>query len=206
MRVDPGHADAYEAIGVVLGRSGRFHEAIDFFKRLEEIAPHEPMVNTNLSLYYMKLGDKATAEAESAKALQKGMASGDSSGRDSAEIAREQEAARRADAARKRQMFAMVLEIDPDDPIALFGIGNAHATLGEWAEAEAHFARGCEVSADNSALWLARGRALEALERPQDAIAAYRAGMEVASKRGDLMPLKEMEQRALLLGASLEPR
>lgn len=204
LRVDPTHADTYEAVGVVLGRSGRFHEAIDFFKRLEEIAPAEPMVNTNLSLYYMKLGDRATAEAEAARAVQKQVAAGrGAQGGDAARIAQEQAEARRADAVRKRQMFSMVLEIDPDDPIALYGLGNALSALGEWAEAEAHYAHACTVQGDSSALWLARGRALEALERPDDAVEVYRSGMEVASRRGDLMPLKEMEQRVLLLGASL---
>ncbi|HHO53865.1 MAG TPA: tetratricopeptide repeat protein [Deltaproteobacteria bacterium] len=202
LRLDPSHADTYEAVGVVLGRAGRFHEAIDFFKRLEEIAPAEPMVNTNLSLCYMKLGDRATAEAESARALRKGMAAGSATGGDAARIAQEQVAARRADAERKQQMFSMVLEIDPDDPIALYGLGNALSVLGEWERAEAHYAHACDVQGDNSALWLARGRALEALDRPGDAVEVYRNGMEIASRRGDLMPLKEMEQRVLLLGAS----
>ena len=52
-------------IGVMLGKTGRFHEAIDFFRRLEEVAPDEPMVNTNLSVFYMKIGDKQTAEDQS---------------------------------------------------------------------------------------------------------------------------------------------
>ena len=38
------------------------------FRRLEEVAPDEPIVNTNLSLYYMKIGDKQTAEDEGGKA------------------------------------------------------------------------------------------------------------------------------------------
>ena len=37
------------------------------------------------------------------------------------------------------------------------------------------------------------------LNREADALKVYREGMAVASKKGDLMPLKEMERRALLL-------
>ncbi len=201
LRLDPGFSDGYEAIGVILGRSQRFHEAIDFFKRLEELAPEAPMVNTNLSLYYMKIGDKTSAEAEAAKAMQKSLAeaSGTSISSDEAEAGiREQE---RSDAQRKQRMFGQVLEIDPEDPVALFGMGNALATLGEWERAASSYARACEVDAGNSAVFLARGKALEELDRLADALTIYREGMDVASRKGDMMPLKEMEHRVLLLGA-----
>jgi aminomethyltransferase len=74
--IDPTFVDAYEAIGVILGRAERFEEAIGIFERLEELAPEEPMVNTNLSLYYMKLGDKTTAEDHAARAHRKSLAIG----------------------------------------------------------------------------------------------------------------------------------
>lgn len=206
LALDPSFADGYETIGVILGKAGRLHEAIDLFRRLEELAPDEPMVNTNLSLYYMKLGDRQTAERESATAMSKSMARGrqESDGRSAAELAAEQEAARRADAQRKREMFSMVLEIDPVDPIALFGLGNALSTLGLWDEADAAYASARAAHPDHSAVYLGHGKVLEQLERPHDAVATYAAGMEVASRRGDLMPLKEMEQRALLLRALLD--
>ena len=37
------------------------------------------------------------------------------------------------------------------------------------------------------------------LNRETDAVEVYKQGMAVASKKGDLMPLKEMERRVLLL-------
>jgi hypothetical protein len=67
------------------------------------------------------------------------------------------------------------------------------------------YARACAADPKNSAVYLARGKALEALEQLEQAEAVYREGMEVASRKGDLMPLKEMEHRVLLLsGASSE--
>ena len=199
LHLDPSFADAYEAIGVMLGRAQRFHEAIDVFRRLEEVAPDEPIVNTNLSLYYMKIGDKQTAEDEGGKATLKQMAKarGGSAG---ASVDADLEKSKRKDATRKRGMFQQVLEIDPDDPIALFGIGVALTTLDEADEAERHLAHAIEVDKHNSPVYLARGRALEKLERLSDAIGVYKAGIEVASRKGDLMPLKEMEHRLLLLG------
>jgi len=48
-------------------------------------------------------------------------------------------------------------------------------------------------------VYAAWGKALEALKKIKEAVEVYRKGMEVASKKGDLMPLKEMEHRVLLL-------
>lgn len=202
LRLDPGFSDGYEAVGVMLGRSERFHEAIDIFKRLEEIAPEEPMVNTNLSLYFMKIGDKETAEGEAAKAMQKSMAQRSGSAVDGSRLDEVLAEQRRSDAARKKAMFAQVLEIDADDGIALFGLGSALLVLEEWEQAAEVLARAVAVERDNSAVHLAHGKALEQLGRAEDAERVYREGMEVASRKGDLMPLKEMEHRVLLLSGS----
>jgi folate-binding protein YgfZ len=202
LSLDASFADAYEVIGVILGRAGRYHEAIDFFQRLGEVAPDEPLVHTNLSLYYMKIGDKQTAEDHSALALQKSLATASDGDRSLAEIANEQLASRRLDAERKKRMFGQVLEFDPVDPIALFGIGSACAILLEWEEAASMLERASEADKNNSAVYLAWGKALEELSRSHEALTTYRSGMEVASRRGDLMPLKEMEHRVLLLSAT----
>jgi tetratricopeptide (TPR) repeat protein len=200
LRIDPGFADGYEVLGVILGRKGWYHEAIDIFKRLEEFAPHEPMVNTNLSLYYMKLGDKQIAEDHSAIAAQKSMRLGRiKEGATASDVAREQELSRRKDAERKRGMFQQVLDFDPVDPIALFGMGSALSTLGEMALAAGFLERASQVDKNNSAVYLAWGKCLESLQRNEEAMNVYNKGVTIASTRGDLMPLKEMEHRVLLL-------
>jgi folate-binding protein YgfZ len=202
LRIDPGFSDGYEAVGVVLGRRERFHEAIDVFKRLEEIAPDEPMVHTNLSLYFMKVGDKENAEAEAARAMQKEMARQSGRSVDTEVLDRVLVEQQRSEALRKKEMFAQVLEIDPEDGIALFGLGNALATLGQAEEAVGVYERASRAEGDNSAIHLAHGKALEKLGRDAEARSVYGEGMEVASRRGDLLPLKEMEHRLLLLRAS----
>ncbi|MBW2231023.1 MAG: hypothetical protein JRH17_11620 [Deltaproteobacteria bacterium] len=203
LRIDPSFSDGYEAIGVLLGREERFHEAIDIFKRLEEIAPQEPMVNTNLSLYFMKIGDKETAEDHAAKAMQKSMAK--SAGRevDDDAISAVMAEQKHSDALRKKAMFSEVLEIDAEDDVALFGLGNALAVLGELEQAAGLYARAARVERDNSAVYLAHGKVLEQLGRAGDAEVVYRTGMQVASRKGDLMPLKEMEHRVLLLAGGV---
>jgi len=198
LRLDPSHAEAFEALGVILGRNERFHEAIDIFKRLEEIAPLEPMVHTNLSLFYMKIGDKEEAELQLARATEKRFLGMDDA-RTNQEQAAAEEADRRTDAERKAAMFAEVLEIDPDDPLALMGLGNALAVLEDFAAAAPHLARACTVQKDNSAAFAAHGKVLERLGRDTDAAVVYRQGVTVASRKGDLMPLREMEHRLLML-------
>ena len=198
--LDPGYAEAYEALGVMLGRRERFAEAIDVFRRLEEIAPEEPMVHTNLSLFYMKIGDKDEAERQKAQATMKRFAGLDGE-REAAAHAAEEAGARRADAERKLAMFAEVLEIDPDDPLALMGMGNALVALDRLEEAEPHLARACAVQKDNSAAYAAHGKVLERLGRADAARRVFAAGVAVASRKGDLMPLREMEHRLLVLEA-----
>ena len=96
-------------------------------------------------------------------------------------------------------MFTEVLEIDREDPLALMGMGNAWADLQQYERADDFLGRARGAQKDNSALFAAHGKVLEALGRPSEAAEVYRQGVAVASRRGDLMPLKDMEHRLLLL-------
>ena len=201
LRLDPTGAEAFEALGVILGRQEKYHEAIDIFRRLEEIAPEEPMVHTNLSLFYMKIGEKDEAERQKAFATMKKFGVTVDGAR-AAEMAAEEERLRREDAARKKAMFAEVLDIDPDDPLALMGMGQALDTLGETAAAVSYLQRALAGQPDNSALHAVCGRVLEKMDRTAEAAAVFRQGIAVASRKGDLMPLREMEHRLRLLAQS----
>ena len=198
LRLAPERRDSWEALGVILGRAGRYHEAIDIFRRLEEIAPDEPMVHTNLSLFYMKLGDREEAERQRALATSKrlGGATGAAAAAGHEATVADQ---RRRDARRKRDMFSEVLALDPADGLALMGLGNALVDLEDLEGAAEHLGRACSVLKDNSALYASLGKVQEQLGRSRDAAATYRRGVSVASRRGDLMPLREMEHRLLLL-------
>lgn len=199
LRLDPELHDAYEALGVILGRTERYIQAIEIFRRLEEVAPNEPMVHTNLSLFYMKIGDKDEAERQKAQATLKRFA-GAGDPLEARVLAEAAAAGRREEAQRKIGMFSAVLEFDPEDPLALMGMGNALTDLQQYGRAADCLANALRLQEDNSALYAALGKVLETLERVEEAAEIYRRGVEVASRRGDLMPLKDMEHRLLMLG------
>ncbi|HTL70457.1 MAG TPA: tetratricopeptide repeat protein [Candidatus Eisenbacteria bacterium] len=64
----PDYADAYETLGMVLYKTGRLDEAIEWTEKLAALKPDEPMAHVNLSVFYMKKGMKERAEEEKAKA------------------------------------------------------------------------------------------------------------------------------------------
>lgn len=59
---DPNHFDAQLAIGMAYYRKGDYATAIAEGHKAEKLRPDEQLVHTNLSLFYMKSGDKKTAE------------------------------------------------------------------------------------------------------------------------------------------------
>ena len=59
---DAGQFDAQLALGMAYYRKGDYAAAISAGHKAEQLRPHEQLVHTNLSLFYMKAGDKKTAE------------------------------------------------------------------------------------------------------------------------------------------------
>lgn len=59
---EASHFDAQLAVAMCHYRLGDFPTAIAEGHKAEKLKPHEQLVHTNLSLFYMKSGDKKTAE------------------------------------------------------------------------------------------------------------------------------------------------
>ena len=62
LTAEPAHFDAQLSLGMALYRKGDYAAAIVEGHRAEQLRPREQLVHTNLSLFYMKAGDKKTAE------------------------------------------------------------------------------------------------------------------------------------------------
>jgi Flp pilus assembly protein TadD len=58
----PEDFDAQLALGMALYRAGDYPSAIAEGHKAEQLKPHEQLAHTNLSLFYMKAGNKAAAE------------------------------------------------------------------------------------------------------------------------------------------------
>src|SRR6267378_6407215 len=59
---DPAHFESQLALGMAYYRKGDYPAAIAEGHKAEQLNPREQLVHTNLSLFYMKAGDKKTAE------------------------------------------------------------------------------------------------------------------------------------------------
>src|SRR6516225_4300465 len=62
LAADPAYFDAQLALGMAHYRAGDLVAAIAEGHKAEKLRPKEQLAHTNLSLFYMKSGDKVTAE------------------------------------------------------------------------------------------------------------------------------------------------
>ncbi len=195
----PDFTDAYESLGVILSRLEKYHQAIEVMTKLAEIAPEEPMARTNLSVFYMKIGNKEEAEAQMAKAnaLRFTQSMKEGQAKKALEAKKQEELA----AIKERlEMFKEVLETeDPDDLIANYGLGKSYFDLQLYHESIPFFQKAIEIKKDYSMAYLFLGKSLEFINEKDKAKDVFKNGIIVASQKGDLMPLKEMERRKLEL-------
>ena len=59
---DPAHFDSQLSLGMAFYRKGDYAAAIAEGHKAEKLKPQEQLAHTNLSLFYMKAGDKVKAE------------------------------------------------------------------------------------------------------------------------------------------------
>ena len=194
IELDPKNATAYEALGVFLSKQNKLDEAISLMKRLVEIDPEEIMAHSNLSVYYMQQGRIEDAEREKgeATALQFEKAIAENMAKKTTEDKVKQDLAERE---QKISLFKQVLEIDPIDQVANFGLGSVYHDLKRYEEALPPLQTVIKEYKDYSAAYVLLGKTMEKLSRQNEAIQAYQEGIAVASRKGDLMPLKEMQQK-----------
>ena len=152
------------------------------------------MAHSNLSVYYMQQGRIEDAEREKgeATALQFEKAIAENMAKKTTEDKVKQDLAERE---QKISMFKQVLEIDPVDQVANFGLGSVYHDLKRYEEALSPLQTVVKEYKDYSAAYVLLGKTMEKLLRQDEAIQTYRDGIAVASKKGDLMPLKEMQQK-----------
>ncbi|TDJ05100.1 MAG: tetratricopeptide repeat protein [Deltaproteobacteria bacterium] len=183
--IDPTLADAYESLGVILGRLEKYNEAIEWMDRLISVDPTAIMGHTNKSLYLMKLGRIEEAEEEKAKATVKSF----ESHAKKTEVEKvDQELLRR------EEMFHQVLELDSEDVIANFGIADISFKRKEFGKAVRHLEVTLKTDPKYSQGYLLLGKCHIEMGEKDKALETLKKGIEIASKKGDMMPANEMQR------------
>ena len=80
-----------------------------------------------------------------------------------------------------------------DNALLRFSLGNEYLKAGDAAAACPHLAKALEHDPEYSAAWKLYGKALTESGQLEQALAAYRRGIEVAEKKGDKQAAKEMQ-------------
>jgi tetratricopeptide (TPR) repeat protein len=162
--------------------------------QLSLIDPDSVMAYTNKSLYLMKLGKIEEAEAAKATATLKSFSY-------YGKIAKEKEEKERREKLafeqqeKRRGMFQQVLEIDPDDALANYGLGEINFENKNYPEAIQSLQKVISVDAKYSVAYLVLGKAYEALGEWNEAMNTYKMGIPIATAKGELMPANEMQSR-----------
>ncbi|MGR8918537.1 MAG: tetratricopeptide repeat protein [Gammaproteobacteria bacterium] len=89
------------------------------------------------------------------------------------------------------ERLEQMLRDGQDSAMLRFSLGNAYLAE-EPGHAAEHLARAVELDPAYSAAWKLLGRALADSGRDDEAMDAYRRGIEVAEGRGDMQAAKEM--------------
>jgi folate-binding protein YgfZ len=188
----PKKGDAYESLGVILGHEGNFLAAIDLMDSLLELDPENVMSHTNKSLFYMKMGNIEKAEDEKAKAtmktfMQAGKKSLDKKNQE-AKAAKE-----KAERDQKKLMFNEVMEIDPDDEIALLGLGEIYYHEQNYSQATELLEKLLTINPKQSQAYLWLGLVHQHTGNKEQAKNIWSEGVKIAAAKGDLMPANQMQ-------------
>lgn len=192
--IDKTFSDSYESLGVILGRLGKYEEAIKYMDKLLAVDPESIMGHTNKSLYLMKLGRIEEAEKEKEKAIVKNF---EKLGKEAQGKKEEEERKIKevADLKRREDMFRQVLELDDQDTIANFGIADIFFKKEKFEEALPFLEKVLQIDPKYSRAYLLLGKTFEELGNIPSAKETYEKGVKIASSKGDMMPANEMQNR-----------
>lgn len=199
--LDPGLEDAYEVLGVILSKRNRLEEAVDLMKKLSEINPESVMAHTNLSVFYMQQGLKEAAEEEKAVSMSIRMRLAAKEANLVKQV-QEEKQLHAQETLERLEMFRQVLAIDKDDQLANYGLGSCLVELKQFDEAVTYLSKATTINPMHAVAYSALAAAQEAIGHIDSAIETLKKGIEIASKRGDMMPLRQMQERLAVLIAA----
>ncbi len=86
-----------------------------------------------------------------------------------------------------------MLEKGPESAMLRYTLGAVCFKEKRYRQALDHLRRALAMNPDHSASWKIYGRALTAVDRNDEAKAAFEKGISVAEERGDIQAAKEMK-------------
>jgi tetratricopeptide (TPR) repeat protein len=89
--------------------------------------------------------------------------------------------------------FERLLGAGKDGALLRFGLGSEYLKAGDPETAVAHLSRCVELDRGYSAAWKLLGKALAAMQRDDDALAAWHQGIAAAERKGDKQAMREMQ-------------
>jgi Flp pilus assembly protein TadD len=200
--MDPHRYDAFESAGICYERLDRIDEAESTMQSLTEMDPENVMAWTNLSRYRAQKG--MIEEAEKIKGhvtfLVWKKEVGDKT---AARKAEEEESSLRARLEDRIVLFQQVLALDDADVVANFGLGKVYLDLDRFEEALPHFTKAIENQKHYSMAYNHLGTCLANLGRLDEASEVLRKGIAAATKKGDLMPKRDMVRKLEEIETSL---
>jgi Fe-S cluster biosynthesis and repair protein YggX len=101
------------------------------------------------------------------------------------------------------EQFKKMAEADPTNELGHFSLGKAYLDAGQTTPAIGAFQRVIELNPNISKVYQLLASALMKENRGEDAVNQLNRGIEVAVKRGDLMPKNEMIALLKELGAPI---
>jgi tetratricopeptide (TPR) repeat protein len=188
IEIDPSCADAYETMGVILGKQGDYLNAITWMDKLLGVDPDSILGHTNKSLYLMKLGRLEEAEEEKAKAMAKEFAR-------LAKKDNDQKVNLEQDQLQQREkMFNDVLKLDEKDSIANFGIADIYFKRKNYQKSIKHLRVLLKADSDHARGYLLLGKCYLAMGQKDQAQSILQRGVHMASQKGEMVPANEMQR------------
>lgn len=83
------------------------------------------------------------------------------------------------------EQLQKLLAADPNDAFTLYAIAQEHGKLGDFVRAVEFYDRSIKVAPDDGYTYFHKARALGAMGRTGEQVAALKAGMEAARRSGD---------------------
>jgi folate-binding Fe-S cluster repair protein YgfZ/Flp pilus assembly protein TadD len=184
LNLDASNEDAYEILGVLVGRTGEHKKAIKIIQKLAQLNPESIMAHTNLSYFYMQDGQIEKAEEEKSISIGLQMNLDDPVGDDAIEF---------AELDRREEMFKQVLEIDAQDVMALNGMGEICLKRKNYQTGIDFFKNALIQNKKHSVAYLNLSKTYLALNRTEEAREVLLKGIEVAANNGEMKPANEMQ-------------